>query len=109
MSNFRFAIETKKVPPGHAVSVELDGYWYTISNDGGTFYATDEACPHEGGHLGGGEVRDGCLICPVHCWPWNLQTGLSDTHMPWLRLKRYRCEVRENRIYVDISSHIPLE
>ncbi len=38
-------------------------------DDAGTICVADAFCPHMGSHLGptvGGQVRDGCLVCPFH-------------------------------------------
>jgi len=31
----------------------------------------DAFCPHQGAHLGGGKVIDGCLQCPFHGWEFD--------------------------------------
>lgn len=102
-----YVIDVEQVPAGRAVAAEVAGRWYAVCNDGGTFHVVDFHCPHEGGALAGGEVHDGCIVCPVHHWPWDLRTGLTDPHMPYLRLKRYRCEVRDGRVYADLTAPIP--
>jgi len=107
MSEFVYAIDTEDVPAGRSMPARIGDNWYAVCNDGGTFHVTDIECPHEGGPLGRGEVRDGCVICPVHHWPWDLGTGLSDTNLPHLRLKTYPCEVRDGKLYADVSAPIP--
>lgn len=104
MSDYQYAIDAAHVPVGQAVRVQVDDLWIAVSNDNGTFFATDEICPHAGGHLGGGDVCDGCVVCPVHHWPWDLNTGLTDPNMPYLFIKRYPCEIRDGKVYVDIDS-----
>ena len=103
MCSLQYAIDADQVPPGEARPAEIGDKWYAVCNDGGTFHVTDIHCPHEGGPLGRGEVDDGCLLCPVHHWPWDLKTGLTDPKTPNLRLNRYRCEVRDGRVYADVS------
>ncbi|AFZ19836.1 Rieske 2Fe-2S domain-containing protein [Allocoleopsis franciscana] len=34
-------------------------------------------CPHEGADLAGGYLRDGCVVCPWHNLPLNIETGAS--------------------------------
>ncbi len=108
MSDFVYAIDVKDVPPGRAVPVMVNDRWFAVCNDRGTFYVTAFNCPHENGPLGKGYVRDGKIICPVHHWPWDLKTGLTDPAMPHLRLRLYPCEVRDGRVYADVSHPIPL-
>lgn len=100
-------LDVNAVPQGEARPAQVDGKWYAVSNDGGTFHVTDIHCPHEHGPLGRAEVRDGCLICPVHHWPWNLKTGLTADNMPCLRLNRYPCEVRDGKVWADVSTPLP--
>lgn len=107
MSDFRYAIDVAQVPPRRATSFQIDARWFTVCQDNGTWYAFDHHCPHAGGPLGEGEVCDGCIVCPVHGWPFDLKTGLTDPNMPWMRLKFYRCEVREGQVYIDVSAPIP--
>ncbi len=104
MSSYVFLIEAAEVPPGRAAPVRVGDRWFAVCNDGGHFHVVDHDCPHEGGSLAGGEVRDGCVICPVHAWPFDLQTGLTDERMPWMRLRRYPCELRDGRVFADVTA-----
>ena len=106
-SDYRYALDAEQVSPGSATPVEIDGRWYAVCNEGGRFYACDNLCPHAGGPLGRGEIDDGRVICPIHHWPWDLKPGLTDPDMPWMRLKLYRCKLREGKVYVDVSAPIP--
>ena len=99
-----YVVDAAAVKPGRAVAVQVGDTWLAICNDAGTYFACQNLCPHAGGSLGKGEVRDGRVYCPVHHWPWDLRTGLTADEMPWMRVKRYRCEVREGKVYVDVST-----
>jgi nitrite reductase (NADH) small subunit len=41
----------------------------------GRIYATDAACPHRGGPLADGIVGGSTVICPLHGWKFDLETG----------------------------------
>jgi len=46
----------------------------------------DDACPHAGGPLSGGHVEEGCLVCPLHQWPFRLTDGVcADVSHIWVR------------------------
>jgi nitrite reductase/ring-hydroxylating ferredoxin subunit len=107
MSSKTALISAEKVRPGVSVRVEANGRYYIVCNDQGTYYVADLVCPHAGGALAGAEVSDGCVVCPVHYWPWNLKTGLTDENLPELRLGVYPCEVRDGTVYADLSSSPP--
>jgi nitrite reductase (NADH) small subunit len=42
---------------------------------GDQFLATDNQCPHKGGPLCDGIVTGGSVVCPLHAWKVNLETG----------------------------------
>jgi nitrite reductase/ring-hydroxylating ferredoxin subunit len=107
MGELTFLIESNRVSAGKAAKVEIDGQPYVVCNDGGTFYVADYFCPHADGPLGYGDVADGCIVCPVHRWPFDLKTGLTDPSIPSMRLKLYRTELRDGRVYADLSAPLP--
>ena len=41
----------------------------------GQLFAIDGICPHQGGPLADGAVRDGCVTCPWHGWQFELTSG----------------------------------
>ena len=41
----------------------------------GKLFATDNTCPHREGPLSDGIIGAGKLICPLHMWKFDLQTG----------------------------------
>ena len=45
----------------------------------GDLVVTDGACPHNGGPLADGLVRDGVVICPWHWYSYELATGRCRT------------------------------
>ncbi|MBP7934510.1 MAG: Rieske 2Fe-2S domain-containing protein [Phycisphaerae bacterium] len=104
-----YTIDVTQAPPGSAVRVQVGEQSYAICNDAGRFVVVGNLCPHAQGSLGRGEVANGCVICPVHRWPWNLRTGLTDPDYPHMRLTFYRHEIREGKVYVDVSTPVAPE
>ena len=104
MPHFVELIQADQVPVGVSVRVHSGGEYYVVCKDGGRYYVADCVCPHAGGPLANADVRDGCVICPVHYWPWSLETGLTDENMPDLKLAVYPCEVRDGAVWADFSS-----
>lgn len=107
MPDLRYAINTDTLKPGRVTQIEIEDRFFTICNDGGTFYVIDNFCPHANGPLGQGDLEDGCIVCPIHGWPFSLETGLTDPNMPWMRLKFYAFEIRDGKLYVDITGPLP--
>ena len=54
---------------------EHDGRSYAVFTVDGAVVVTDAACPHKGGPLPEGLVRDGAVRCPWHWYTFDLVTG----------------------------------
>ena len=102
-------IDVSDIPEGRVVAVEVNATKYVVCRHADRFFVADILCPHAGGSLAKAEVVDGQLICPVHRWPWDLATGLSDPKLPACRLKLYRTEVHGGQLHADLSKPLPLD
>ena len=66
---------TANVPPREGRAIEVAGRPLAVFNLGGRFIAIDNACPHKGGPLSDGIVAGTSVVCPLHAWKVNLETG----------------------------------
>src|SRR5919109_3669004 len=73
---FAPAAKAKDVKPGQLKGVRLrGGHEVVLANAGGRFYACEAYCPHNGWPLKWGAVEDGTLVCALHLWRFDLDTG----------------------------------
>lgn len=63
------------VAPGTGKIVVVDRREIALFNVGGTFYALDNTCPHQGGPLAEGWIEDETVTCPWHAWCFRLRDG----------------------------------
>ena len=49
-----------------------------IFNLGDRFLAVENRCPHQGGPLCDGIVTGVSVVCPLHAWKVNLETGMVE-------------------------------
>ena len=63
------------IPPREGRAVLVGGQELALFNLGDRFLATDPHCPHEGGPLCDGIVTGTSVVCPLHAWKVNLETG----------------------------------
>ncbi len=61
--------------PGLGKYVELSGYSLAIFLHGQDVHVMDNACPHAGGSMSAGYIDDGCAVCPLHGWAFDLKSG----------------------------------
>jgi 3-phenylpropionate/trans-cinnamate dioxygenase ferredoxin subunit len=60
--------------PGRRL-VEVDDTLVVLIRAGGSFYALDDVCTHDGGPLAEGELLDHAIACPRHGARFDLRTG----------------------------------
>ncbi|MBS1838072.1 MAG: nitrite reductase (NAD(P)H) small subunit, partial [Actinobacteria bacterium] len=88
------------------LAMVLNGNDIAIMRDGGRVHALGGTCPHRGGPIAEGEVIDGEVICPLHLWDFDLETGIS-VFNPADHLPRYDARVRDGRVEIDADSVPP--
>jgi len=64
-------------------------------------YALSNVCPHQHFNLiYDGFIEDSCVICPVHGWKFNLETGKQPTGARGL--DSYPVEIVDEDVYVKV-------
>lgn len=66
----------------------------------GELRAFNNACPHAGSPLSGGQVRDGQVTCSRHQWAFDMRTGACPEH-PIYALRLY--EAREADGWIEVA------
>jgi|tagenome__1003787_1003787.scaffolds.fasta_scaffold20976809_4 nitrite reductase (NADH) small subunit len=89
-------------PAGRAQwSFSHGGRIFAVFADGDSLYVTDGACPHNGGPLAEGLVREGVVTCPWHWYAYELATGRCRTAAGY-ELRRYPVVEAEGLWYAAI-------
>jgi nitrite reductase (NADH) small subunit len=63
------------VAPGSGKAVVVGDREIALFNAGGTFYALDNTCPHQGGPLAEGWIEGETVTCPWHAWCFKMTDG----------------------------------
>jgi len=63
------------IPPREGRAALVDDREIAIFNLGDRFFAMDNRCPHQSGPLCDGIVAGDAVVCPLHAWKVNLETG----------------------------------
>ena len=65
----------ENIPPREGRAVLVGDRELALFNLGDRFLATDPHCPHEGGPLCDGIVTGTSVVCPLHAWKVDLESG----------------------------------
>lgn len=93
------AIAEMKFDPGHPV--QLDGRWLAVFPHDGGYRVLDNACPHASAPLCDGTVLDGKVVCNLHLWEFDLETGRCDVGPEW-GVATYACRVQDGRLQIEL-------
>ena len=96
-------VQASHCRPGRGTFVEKDGWELAVFLDVESLRVVviDNACPHAGGNLSGGEVHDGVVTCPWHQWRFDLSSGICPQSTP-VRVRKYRAWIENGWVYADL-------
>lgn len=100
MSDFHTVTKTSKIKDGRGKSFTVNGKRIAIFNQKGQFCAIDNTCPHAMGSLGKGRIKNNTVVCPVHGYVYNTETGECKTD-PRLQVRTYPVIVEDEEIKVQ--------
>ena len=103
MSEMLKVAETKDVPPGTAIAVEVSGQKVALFNADGTYYAIDDTCTHAGGPLSEGEVSGTEVTCPWHGATFDVTSGRVLGPPAADGVKAYKVQVVGDEIKIEVS------
>ncbi len=94
--------QVSDVPPGSSTLVEADGQFLALFNVDGTFYAINDACPHQGASLSEGEIHGCVVVCPWHGWEFDVTNGNLLTPPAILHAETYPVVVEGDNVLVEV-------
>jgi nitrite reductase (NADH) small subunit len=95
---------TGNIPPREGRSVAIDGLELAIFNLNDRFVTIENRCPHKGGPLCDGIVSGTTVVCPLHGWRFDLETGMAVRASAPACLTTFRTCVEDGIVLVDTGS-----
>jgi nitrite reductase (NADH) small subunit len=76
-----------------------------LFNLGDRVLATDNRCPHEGGPLCDGIVSGNTVVCPLHAWKVNLESGsvVRPSAQAHQCVRTYRTKIVDGVVMLAVS------
>jgi nitrite reductase/ring-hydroxylating ferredoxin subunit len=94
--------EATEVPEDRTKIVTVAGTPIALLKVGGTIYALEHSCPHQGGPIGEGEIHGMTITCPWHEWKFDIRTGANDRD-PTILAKTFAVKVVDGLVLVEVS------
>lgn len=102
MGEFVTVAKTGDIPDGKVEVREVDGVRIALCNVGGSFYAIDDVCTHDGGPLDQGELEGRLIECPRHGAKFDVTDGRAVV-LPAVRpVRTYEVEVEGDEVRVRV-------
>jgi nitrite reductase (NADH) small subunit len=67
--------QCENIPLREGRAVNVGGRDIAVFNLGDRFLAVENRCPHQGGPLADGIVSGTSVVCPLHAWKVDLESG----------------------------------
>lgn len=93
--------KTSDLKIGEGKTVDIFGKPIALFNNNGKFRAIDNTCPHRHGSLGEGHLKNNCVVCPLHQWTFNLETG-ENIRNPEVKLNVYPTRIDGEDIWIAV-------
>lgn len=98
-----------QITPGENIPVRegrvtaVRGRQIAIFNLGDRFLAVDNRCPHQGGPLAEGMLTGTAVVCPLHAWKIDLETGgVGNSASPTACVATFPTRLREGILEIQI-------
>jgi nitrite reductase (NADH) small subunit/3-phenylpropionate/trans-cinnamate dioxygenase ferredoxin subunit len=90
------------IPEGEGRAFDINDQLIAVFLDNGTYYAMDDACPHQGAPLSDGIVCEKTVTCTWHGWRFSLEDGRW-LDSPRTRVTTYPVRVQGDEIQVAVE------
>ena len=77
------------------LEVNVEGKSLAVFHIDGEIFVIDGHCPHRGGPLIRGQVQGKTVVCPLHHWQFELQTGACQNN-PGARVGTYEARIEDD-------------
>ncbi|MFA6277467.1 MAG: Rieske 2Fe-2S domain-containing protein [Pedobacter sp.] len=85
--------------------IKVNGKKFCLIKNQQKIYVVQNTCPHAGGILSGGWCKEGNIVCPIHRWEYNLETGRgAEGQGDYINI--YPTKLKEDGLYVGFKESL---
>lgn len=90
------------IEPGGFTLLETDELTAAVFNVGGTLYAIEDICTHDGAELAGGPIDGDQIICPRHGARFCLRTGRAVGPPAYEAVRTFPVRINDGRVEIEL-------
>ena len=96
--DWTWVADLAEIRPGELSQADIDGVPLVLTRDGDGVVVLADRCTHRGGPLHEGELRNGCIVCPLHGSMFSLDGTVAGG--PATRpLPAYEVRITDGQVY----------
>ena len=96
----RTSLRVSEIAEGKGKLLRVKGEEMAVFKNNGKLYGIQNICPHEGGQLCNGRIEGGEVVCPLHGYKFDLNTGACSTD-PTLKVRVFRLVTQGEQVVVE--------
>lgn len=100
MSDWVTVAAVGEIAPGQCRVADIDGAAIAVFNIGGSYFAIEDVCTHDGGDLASGVVEGDQVVCPRHGARFCVRTGAALTAPAYEATAKFPVRVENGSIQV---------
>jgi nitrite reductase/ring-hydroxylating ferredoxin subunit len=98
-----YAASVEEIGGRDILAVDCGGRRIALYQLDGGFFATSDACPHQGAPLSDGCIVDRFVECAAHFALFDIRTGAADGGPTTTSVKTFPTRVENGEIHVDVD------
>jgi 3-phenylpropionate/trans-cinnamate dioxygenase ferredoxin subunit len=91
-------------PDGSLRVIDIDGKKLCLIRQRDTYYALDNKCPHAGASLGQGWCEENYLVCPIHRFKYDINTGKGAVGQGDF-INTYPVKLENNKLWIGLKKN----
>lgn len=103
MSEFVAVAKVSDLPDPGKMLVEVDERLVVLIHAGGSYYAIDDVCTHDGGPLGEGQLEGFTIACPRHGAKFDVRSGKALTMPATKATSVHEVKVEAGQVWVRLK------
>jgi 3-phenylpropionate/trans-cinnamate dioxygenase ferredoxin subunit len=91
---------TTDLGDGHAISIPMGRRMIAVARSGGSYFAIEDICTHDGAQLTGGTIEGMEIVCPRHGARFCLRTGEALTPPAYEPVRVFETKIEGGHLWV---------